>query len=355
MNVPYITYGLNKFKQLVSIDDVESGLACECICPHCGCQLEAKKGEVRIHHFAHHNPEKNIADGKSRPKVSEKTCYDNILHNLAERILAEEMCVMLPCYENKYGKVSAKRSKFKAVEVEQWNEHKDLRPDLTATLDDGTCLLIEIRNTHAVHAEKIEKIKKYGYTALEIDIRGIEMKREKVRDFLLDSDEHREWLNNPGYEYRLKEEYERKCEEEEEKRKKQEDIEFNRRRQKLISQIQAGCINKERGYRTDRNIQWKEEFFRLCPQDCTSIDTYYNIIRQHMNDIFFDDGSHSSVVVNWKRNGELFHVVHATLQHIDFYCTIIAWHEEEIRHYTFGPYNNDYHAALAGNKKIGLE
>lgn len=41
--------------QLVMIEDVESGLACGCVCPACGTQLVARKGQIRLHHFAHHS------------------------------------------------------------------------------------------------------------------------------------------------------------------------------------------------------------------------------------------------------------------------------------------------------------
>ena len=38
---------------LVSIEDVESGIACGCKCPACNENLVAKKGKIKIHHFAH--------------------------------------------------------------------------------------------------------------------------------------------------------------------------------------------------------------------------------------------------------------------------------------------------------------
>ena len=47
-----MTYAL-KDSILVHISEVESGLRCDCICPGCGEQLVAKKGEYVKHHFAH--------------------------------------------------------------------------------------------------------------------------------------------------------------------------------------------------------------------------------------------------------------------------------------------------------------
>lgn len=42
-------------EKIVSIDDVLSGLACDCICPACQAVLVAKKGPVNAHHFSHHD------------------------------------------------------------------------------------------------------------------------------------------------------------------------------------------------------------------------------------------------------------------------------------------------------------
>lgn len=41
--------------QVVAIDDVERGLRCECHCPSCHGRLVAKKGQIKEHHFAHHD------------------------------------------------------------------------------------------------------------------------------------------------------------------------------------------------------------------------------------------------------------------------------------------------------------
>lgn len=39
--------------EVMSIDKVARGLACGCVCPACGTRLEARKGEIVRHHFAH--------------------------------------------------------------------------------------------------------------------------------------------------------------------------------------------------------------------------------------------------------------------------------------------------------------
>ena len=49
-----IYYGVHKETgELLHISDVPSGLKCDCICAACGQPFEAKKGDIRRHHFAH--------------------------------------------------------------------------------------------------------------------------------------------------------------------------------------------------------------------------------------------------------------------------------------------------------------
>lgn len=73
MSKNLLTYAINKFGELVYVDDVAKGLECECICPCCKAKLVAKNGGTkRIHHFAH---------------ASEIECegaYESMLHLLAK-------------------------------------------------------------------------------------------------------------------------------------------------------------------------------------------------------------------------------------------------------------------------------
>ena len=78
-----LEYGLLGDK-LVHIDDVEQGLACNCICPHCKSQLVAKKGNQKINHFAHYN----LADCNRGGETA--------LHTLAKNIIAQTRKVFVP-------------------------------------------------------------------------------------------------------------------------------------------------------------------------------------------------------------------------------------------------------------------
>jgi hypothetical protein len=48
-----LDFGLDHTGRMRGIDEVEQGLACNCECPECGSPLIARKGAVRVHHFAH--------------------------------------------------------------------------------------------------------------------------------------------------------------------------------------------------------------------------------------------------------------------------------------------------------------
>lgn len=40
---------------LVGVDDVTQGLSCNCVCPSCNMRLEAIQGDIKKHHFRHHD------------------------------------------------------------------------------------------------------------------------------------------------------------------------------------------------------------------------------------------------------------------------------------------------------------
>ena len=69
---------------LVYIDEVEKGLSCQHICPHCQGLLVAKKGEVNSHHFAHHGID-NCGQGT-----------ETALHLLGKEIIKQQSSVTLP-------------------------------------------------------------------------------------------------------------------------------------------------------------------------------------------------------------------------------------------------------------------
>lgn len=187
-----ITYAKDKTTgETRNIKDVESGLACNCVCGNCGGALEACKGKIRQHHFRHYSA------------AECKGAWESQLHLLSKAIIEEQKTIMLPPYQGKYLGYAAKVQKFDAVKSEV--SQGDLQPDCLCkyTMPDGEEreLWIEILNTHAVDEDKAQKIRERGITCVEIDVSKIFendeiLDKEVLTKFLLESDKDRQWINN---------------------------------------------------------------------------------------------------------------------------------------------------------------
>lgn len=174
----------------VFINDVPNGLNCNCTCLKCKQPVIAKNKEtnVRIAHFAHYgdytHENKRSCDGK---------CDEIMLHDIAEHIIAQQKCVMLPDYLH----YKAQRVEFADVEVEQRQDRSDMQPDIVGVTKEGDRILIEIKNTHPVDYKKLQKIYENKLMCLEIDISKED--QDSIRRFLLEKTNDRIWLNNPKY------------------------------------------------------------------------------------------------------------------------------------------------------------
>lgn len=178
---PPLTHALGPSGRLVSIKSVKNGLACNCRCPKCHEYLMAKKGEVRLYHFAHMDD--SVCHG----------AYMSALHIRAEEIIEERKAVMVPHYKD----IEEKRLNFIEVEVEKRVDRKDIQPDIVGITEDGVRWAIEILNTHEVNDVKIAKLKESGLNCLEIDVSDQQI--EELECFLLESVYGRAWINIPYY------------------------------------------------------------------------------------------------------------------------------------------------------------
>jgi len=168
INNAELSYGLKEGK-LVSINDVEQGLNCECHCPYCDTKLVAKKGDIRGHHFAHY-------DGDD--------CHlgqETAIHLLAKDLIAKNKKLMLPA---SYVKVMAndvagythesscyepgKLTQLENIEVEA--PINGYQPDLIAVTEYGEDIDIEVLVTHAVEEEKAQKQFRSNRLMVEIDL-----------------------------------------------------------------------------------------------------------------------------------------------------------------------------------------
>lgn len=135
-----------------SIENVESGLKCGCICPSCGEPLVARKGAKRMHHFAHYSGH-NCEYG-----------YETSLHLAAKEILSKANRIMLPAVYIQFPNSPKApelycESKEKSIErVELEKRFQDVIPDVVIYAG-GKQLFLEVYVTHAIDDVKLKKLK----------------------------------------------------------------------------------------------------------------------------------------------------------------------------------------------------
>ena len=185
----YLTYALNKEGDLVHIDSVANGNACECFCPRCNSELCAKNGgtgEKMIHHFAH---------------VSGSDCVgavESALHIMAKNVMKEMLCIQLPDRAN--GE-KGELLKLDRVEIEFYDKETRLRPDCIGYYGDKV-IWIEFKRTHEVDKKKKGKIISAKIDCIELDINNCALNEPAVRKFITEDKEHRIWIRDKSFKQR---------------------------------------------------------------------------------------------------------------------------------------------------------
>jgi Competence protein CoiA-like family len=192
-----IGYGL-RVGELVHISNVSKGLACQCKCANCGNLLVAKKGKIKIHHFAHKaNSECNGA-------------AETTLHLLSKKIIGELDTIFIPPYhfskskQHRYGvEVShsekiANGGEIKIDDVVIEKSLRNFKPDILIT----SCqkqLIIEIAVTHKVNRAKLRHIRKYDSPAIEISLELLDalLAPEQLKEKLKNDLKSKAWLFHP--------------------------------------------------------------------------------------------------------------------------------------------------------------
>ena len=166
-------YALNSNNKLVYIDDVENGLACNCICPCCKSKMEAKNGgDIKEHHFAH---------------FESKECEgyrETLLHIWSKEIIKEKMEFTVPMYKSLLGQ----KIIFNSVEIEKKTEI-GLQPDIIGFTDGGLELWIEIFVSHKCEESKISLIKENNINCIEVKIPKDINTKEQLLKILINSED----------------------------------------------------------------------------------------------------------------------------------------------------------------------
>ena len=167
-----IVFANNSKGELVFIDDVENGYACNCFCLNCHGKLNAKNnGEQKAHHFAH-------ASGSDCKKG-----HENTLPFFVQRILNQTKWMLLPRgsvklngeYVNDYQTISISKTELKKIE--------GYPPVLLITTTKGKQIALYIVFTDDYYDREI--IYKQDFDNLiELDIRNYRGSQEDVQPTL---------------------------------------------------------------------------------------------------------------------------------------------------------------------------
>lgn len=168
-------------ENLVRVEDVPSGLECDCVCPTPGCGARF----VAVHctpprqsYFRHYE----AADCE--------TSYESAVHRLAKQILHREKQIMLPYLDVMTSRSIAKAGTFSLKErlVERQLFHFD-RAELEVSMDGRTPdvvlrkrgrdgadhkLLVEIVVTHDVSEEKLKWIRENSLATIKVFLGAVD-------------------------------------------------------------------------------------------------------------------------------------------------------------------------------------
>lgn len=170
--------------EYVSINEVESGLKCNCRCIDCKKVLIAKKGKKNRHHFSHFNHlDKECS-----------YCPETIIHKIAKDVIYRLKKFRLPkvCDDKEGELISIDECKIEPLIQERF------RPDLIIKSGDDE-YYIEILVSHKCTHKKEDIFKKYQLNTIEINLSGVFNNGniiENIKKIVLEENERKYWLYN---------------------------------------------------------------------------------------------------------------------------------------------------------------
>ena len=163
-----LVYGL-KAGQLVSINEVEQGLACDCVCPGCGASLIARKGNQRAHHFAHYNANECSYGPESALHFRAKNVFQTESYLLLPLlVIPDSETKNTPCDSHLFDVIESEVTELAQVEIEK--HLGSFKPDISAITISGESIDIEIHVSHKVDMEKHRKVQNADRLMVEIDL-----------------------------------------------------------------------------------------------------------------------------------------------------------------------------------------
>jgi len=182
---PMMTFALTDDGRMVHVDDVPTGMSCECTCPGCHKSLIAKNaGREKTHHFAH------------EAGTDAQGCAETALHQAAKQVVLEFHRIKAPA-----GQLSRQQN----ADLHLTNvllEHRlqaasgDVVVDCYAQSAHGA-FAIEIAVHHKVDDVKADKLQELSLPTLEIDLSDmvtLPWSWNELEDAVLFDLERRKWV-----------------------------------------------------------------------------------------------------------------------------------------------------------------
>ncbi|MBO5726153.1 MAG: hypothetical protein J6S00_03725, partial [Clostridia bacterium] len=210
-------YGIRDGKP-VSISDIPvemAGLKCGCVCPICGRPFQACSLQGKVKRYFRHDYEGKSLDAGNTCNVH--WANESGLHKMAKHVIENERKIAVKALEiplhilkldlpEEIQKGLPPVFEFKKAEVLECQEVEleqsvgDFKPDVVIKAPDK--YLIEIFVSHKVSEEKVIKAAAQDEPMLEIDLSSFvdePISYEQLREIIVDSFEHREWVFHPDY------------------------------------------------------------------------------------------------------------------------------------------------------------
>jgi len=185
--------------QLVSPEEVERGLSCDCTCPGCGHTVMARQGTEKAWHFAHHQAPA-CADG-----------YEKSVHELAKQLIREQRRLRLPALEvvvsarDAFGFwIEEREMIFNTciIELDQCKASARLdtvNADIQGYLNQHE-ILVEITVFHRLMPEKEQRFAATGIACFEIDLsrfKSDQATRDRLESAVFEDETNRRWIFHP--------------------------------------------------------------------------------------------------------------------------------------------------------------
>lgn len=155
---PMMTFALAPDERMVHVDDVVTGLQCECICPGCHNRLVAKNaGREKTHHFAH------------EAGANQQGCAETALHLASKQIIYDYRRVLVPSLPPQIPTPTELPLKTVQLESRFSAANGDIVVDCYADSEFGP-LAIEVAVHHLIDEAKAAKLQQLQLPTLEIDL-----------------------------------------------------------------------------------------------------------------------------------------------------------------------------------------